>query len=66
MEIFVLMGEFHYESYRVLGVYSSEEEVREAHSVYVRKMERHRFDCYYFERRVLGSPVNDRERGEYL
>ena len=65
MEIFVLMGEYDYESHHVLGVYSSEEEVREAHSVYVRDHDHH-FDYYYFERRVLGSPVNDHEDGEYL
>lgn len=65
MEIFVLMGEYDYESHHVLSVYSSEEEVRNAHAVYVRDHDRH-FDYYYFERRVLGSPVNDREDGEYL
>lgn len=65
MEVFVLMGEFDYESHHVLGVYSSEEEVRSAHAVYVRDHER-RYDYYYFERRVVGSPADDREDGEYL
>ena len=64
MEIFVLMGEYSYESHHVLGVYSSEEEVRNAHAEYLR-VERG-FDYYYFERRVLGSPVNDGDDGLYL
>jgi hypothetical protein len=65
MEVFVLMGEFNYESHHVLGVYSSEEEVREAHLVFSRDHVCH-YDYCYFERRVLGAPVDDRERGEYL
>ena len=65
MELFVLMGEFDYAAHHVLGVYSSEEDVRNAHEVYVRDWPRH-FDHYYFERRVLGSPANGVEDCEYL
>ena len=65
MEIFVLMGEYDYESHHVLGVYASREEAVDAYFVYTRDHDRH-FDYYYFERRVLGSPVNDRKDGEYL
>ena len=65
MELFVLVGEYDYESHHVLGVYSSEEDVRNAHEVYVRDHDRH-FDYYYFERRVLGSTANGVQDGEYL
>lgn len=58
MEIFVLMGEFSYESHHVLGVYASFEEASVAHGVYIRDEERH-FDYYYVMHRVLGAPVDD-------
>ena len=58
MEIFVLMGEFDYESHVVLGVYESFEAASVAHGVYVRDEDRH-FDYYYVQRRVLGAPVGD-------
>ena len=58
MEVFVLMGEFDYESHHVLGVYETFDAASVAHGVYVRDEDRH-FDRYYVERRVLGAPVDD-------
>lgn len=58
MEIFVLVGEFEYESHHVLGVYASEEEAIIAQGVYVRDEDKD-FHHYYVDRRVLGAPVDD-------
>jgi hypothetical protein len=58
MEVFVLMGEFSYESHHVLGVYESFEAASVAHGVYLRDEDRH-FDYYYVMRRNLGAPVDD-------
>jgi hypothetical protein len=66
MEVFVLMGEFEYESHHVLGVYESFEAASVAHGVYVRDEDQH-FHHYYVERRVLGAPVDDELfKGNYL
>jgi hypothetical protein len=57
MEVFVLMGEIHYEGSQLFGVYASEEEARNVHGVYTR--DGYRFiDAYYIERRVVGAPVD--------
>ena len=58
MEIFVLVGEFEYESHHVLGVYSSEEEAINAKNIYVRDEDKD-FHHYYVEQRSLGAPVDD-------
>jgi len=65
MELFVLMGEWHYESHRVLGVYSSHEEAVNAQGVYIRG-ETCEFNDYYIERRVLNAPVDDSFNGDYI
>jgi hypothetical protein len=57
MEVFVLMGGWHYEGDLLLGVYASEEEARTAHGVYTRDGD-HYIDYFFIQRRVLGAPVD--------